>query len=112
MRLRSWFFGVLAGSLIAGSVFAGYDANTGGVVTDVLVYTDSNVILFKLANQPASHPACTAGFFALDSAISEQRLSRLYARLLSAKASGEAVNIGYDSVGNCAHGYIRAHRVG
>ncbi len=101
-------FGVLLGA----PAFAGYDANMTGVVSDVLVYSDSNVILFRLVNQPASHPSCIATLFALDSTIPAATLDRLYARLLAAKTTGEPVNIGYDSQGNCAHTYIRVHRVG
>jgi hypothetical protein len=103
---------LVAGCLAMSPALANYDANLTSLVTEVLVYSDSNVILFRLAQQPASHPACIPTYFALDSLIPEPRLSRLYARLLSAKSTGEPVNIGYDKTGDCSHSYIRAHRVG
>jgi len=99
-------------TLSPSSALAGYDANITGVVTEVLVYSDSNIVLFRLNNQPSSHPGCSsAQYFELFN-VPEPMFGRLYARLLAAKVSGEAINIGYDSVGsNCRH-YIPAHRIG
>jgi hypothetical protein len=88
-----------------------YNANLVGVVTQVLTYPESGHILFVLNNQP-SHPACNSSYFAFGDAGSEAAVNRVYARLLVAHATGEPVNIGFDNEGNCASGYIRAHRVG
>lgn len=104
---------VAAAALLAsGNALSNYNANMGGVVVDVLTYADTDSIYFRLANQPASHPACNAAYFALSASVPEARRNRLYARLLTAKTTGEPINIGYDDVGDCADGYIRAHRVG
>jgi hypothetical protein len=112
MRPGKLLVTLLATGLMVSPAWGGYNANLVGVVTEVSTYTDSNLILFRLSTQPASHPGCNKDYFALESAIPESRLGRLYARLLSAKATGETINIGYDNVGDCAHGYIRAHRIG
>jgi hypothetical protein len=90
---------------------AAYDANMVGVVTDLLVYPDANIILIRLNNQPTSHRGCNPAYFELFN-VSEPMFGRLYARLLAAKLSGEAVNIGFDSVGTNCRLYIPVHRVG
>jgi len=91
---------------------ADYDANTIGVVTKVLTYTSNGRIYFAIDNQPTSHAQCNPTFFAVDSAIEADVRGQLLSRLLVAYATGEAVNIGYDSAGDCAHSYIRVHRIG
>lgn len=89
-----------------------YNANIVGRVTDVLVYTDYDFVLFRLDNQPAVHPLCNVNYFALSSDMDPGRRKSLLARLLLAKATGEPTNIGYDKEGACANTYIRVHRVG
>ena len=93
-------------------VNAQYNANIQGVVTSVLVYTDNNLILVRLKNQPTTHPLCNPVYFAVGSDVDPKRIDRLLSRLLLAKTTGETVNIGYDNAGNCASGYIRLHRAG
>ena len=109
-RIR-WAMMIVLMGLSASPAFAVYNDNISGVLTDVLVYADGDFILFRLSNQP-SHPVCDPSFFAIDPNIPETRRNQLFARLLAAQASGEPVNIGYDNKGDCAVGYIRAHRVG
>ena len=89
-----------------------YDTNLLGVVTEVLAYTDHNIILVRLDNQPSSHPTCNPSYFALEHTADTTRVDRIYARLLLALSSGQPTKIGYDSQGNCANGWIRMHRVG
>ncbi len=103
---------IAAGLLTSTTASSEYNANMTGVVQDVLTYTDGDWVLFRLVNQPASHPTCNPAYFVLNELIPAARLDRLVARLLAAKATGESVNIGYDAAGDCANGYIRAHRVG
>ena len=91
---------------------ATYNANLSGVVTDVVTYSDAGVILIRLANQPSSHPACNAQYFAIDQTLPEKLIDRMMARVLTGLASGVPLNIGFDNAGNCAHGYIRIHRIG
>lgn len=104
--------GVLVLLLLASPAFADYNANITGVVTQVVAYTEADYIYFRLANQPASHPQCNASYFAIADTVPESRRKQLFAQLLAAKLSGDPVNIGYDATGDCAHAYIRAHRVG
>ncbi len=106
--------GALVLVMLAGTmpVSAGYDANMTGVIESVLTYSDASYVLFRLQNQPTSHPSCNPYYFALSDSLPGDRLSRLTARLLTAYALGETITIGYDSLGNCAHTFIRGHRVG
>lgn len=98
--------------LFSTSVFAQYNANMRGEVEGVYIYTDADYIFFRLKNQPVSHPSCDATFFVISEALPYERRQMLLSRLLTAFASGEALNIGYDSQSECANGYIRVHRVG
>lgn len=83
-----------------------------GVLEGVYVYTAGDYIYFRLTNQPASHPGCDPTYFVISENVPESRRQMLLSRLLSAYAMKENVNIGYDSKGDCAHGYIRVHRAG
>ena len=103
--------GLLTLSLAPLGSQAYYNANISGVVTQVLTYPESGHILFVLNNQP-SHPTCNSSYFAFGDVGTEAVVNRVYARLLLAHATGEPVNIGFDNAGDCASGYIRAHRVG
>lgn len=104
----------VAAFLIACSppVYAGYNANIQGVVTKVLTYTGDGRIFLRLSNQPSSHPQCSTDYFSIDASVSDSVRSQLLARLLVAYSTGEVVNIGYDSQGDCSHGRIRVYRVG
>jgi len=91
---------------------AAYNNNIRGEVVGVYVYTDHDAIYFRFKNQPTSHESCKPNYFVISSNIPENRRNQLLSRLLLAKASKENINIGYDSKGDCAHNYIRVHRVG
>ncbi len=99
-------------SLFSHSVFAEYNDNMSGKVASVLTYTDSDYIYFTLDNQPTSHSACNPAFFVIEETIPYERRQILLSRLLTAYAKQESLNIGFDNAGNCAHGYIRVHRIG
>jgi hypothetical protein len=44
---------------------AGYNANIQGVVKDVLTYP-SDLVLFRLSNQPTTHPLCRPEYFYME----------------------------------------------
>jgi hypothetical protein len=91
---------------------ATYNANINGIVTEVVVYPDTDVLLFRIANQPTSHPQCDPAYFEVASSTPEGRRNQIFALLLASKAAGTPVTIGYDNAGNCLSTYIRVHRVG
>lgn len=90
---------------------ATYNDNMSGEVTHVMTYT-SGLILFRLKNQPGSHPSCTATYFAIATDTPEAAAQRMYSRLLVAYASKQPVNIGFDNLASCGNNYIRVYRVG
>ena len=102
----------VAALLVSTNASAVYNANMYGVVTAVLVYSDGDYIYFQLSTQPSSHPACLPSYFVIHSSVPADRRKAMLMRLMVAKETGETVNIGYDGTGDCADGYIRAHRVG
>ena len=91
---------------------AGYNANMTGKVTNVMTYTAGAYIYFTLENQPTSHQSCRPNYFVIDESTPNNIRQQLLSRLLLAYAKDENVNIGFDKVGDCSHGYIRVHRVG
>jgi hypothetical protein len=91
---------------------AAYNANMFGTIQAVLTYPGSTSVLFRLNNQPSTHPACNPYYFSIGDEIDAESRSRAYARLMLAYAMGENVNIGYDNAGTCAGGWIRAYRIG
>jgi len=97
---------------VVSPLYAQYNANMKGVVTDVLIYSDSNLVLFRLDNQPSTHPLCAVDYFSIGVDIPYDRVKSLISRLLMAKATKERINIGYDAVGDCSQNRIRVHRVG
>lgn len=111
-RSRIRIVAAAAGLLLTHSAGATYNANMSGVVTFLATYTDGDYIYFRLANQPASHPQCNPSYFVIPETVPENRRNRAFALLLTAKQTGEPLNIGFDHSGDCAHGYIRVHRVG
>lgn len=96
---------------MAGSARAGYNDNMAGVVSYLFTYPDG-VILFKLNNQPTSHPVCNPAYFAISTDVADVAANRMFSRLLAAYKTGETINIGFDNAGGCANSYIRVHRVG
>jgi len=91
---------------------AHYNANMKGVIENVLVYTDGDYVYIQLKNQPTTHPTCRPNYFVIDASLPHERRQMLLTRLMTAYTTKENVNIGYDAEGDCAHGYIRIHRVG
>jgi hypothetical protein len=112
MKVRRIAGLALLALLAASPAGALYNANMEGVLAWVSTYSDGDYIYFRMVNQPTTHPACNPGYFVLPETIPAERLNRMLARLLTAYAAGETVNVGYDATGDCVHGYIRAHRVG
>lgn len=91
----------------AGPVRAEYNSNIVGVITNVLTY-DGGHFLFTLSAMPSS--PC-ANYFVVPNEIPVDGRQMLLSRALMAKASGEAVNIGYDNK-TCVNGWFRVHRIG
>lgn len=110
-KLVSTAIGVSA-LVMSSSASADYNANMNGVVVTVITYAEGDQIYFQLNNQPGTHPSCNPTLFGIAADTTADRRKALLARLLVAKAEGTGINIGYDNVGACAHGYIRVHRVG
>jgi hypothetical protein len=104
---------ILSASLVTTrDAFATYNANTTGVVIQVLFYAETDNILLRLGNQPTSHPSCNPAYFVLSYEIPEARRKAMVAMLLAARISGEPINIGYDNTGSCANGMIRVYEIG
>ena len=99
-------------ALLSSMSYAQYDSNISGKLSHVATYADGDYIYFTLENQPTSHPTCDPTYFVIDQAVPFERQNRMLSRLLTAYTTKELVLVGYDSEGNCAHGYIRVHRVG
>jgi hypothetical protein len=97
---------------LAGNAEAVYNANLAGQLDGFWAYSDGDYILFRLKNQPATHPTCNPSFFVIPDTVPADRRKMMFARLSLAYATQESVNIGYDNVGDCASGYIHVHRVG
>jgi hypothetical protein len=89
-----------------------YNNNIAGQLDSFWSYADGDYIYFKLKNQPTTHPLCSPLYFVIPDTVPADRRKLMFARLSLAYAMRESVSIGYDSVGDCAHGYIRVHRVG
>jgi hypothetical protein len=92
-------------------VHAGYNDNIVGEVTHVMTYANG-LVLFRLKNQPASHPTCNTTYFAIATNVTEAAANRMLSRLLTAHTTKIPVNIGFDNAADCGSGYIRTHRVG
>lgn len=95
---------------------ANYNANFSGKITHVLTYTSSSTILLRIESMPGSDSESTCSQFdymQLDPNISEENKQYVFARILTAYASGEVVNIGYDKIGSCTStGRMTIYRVG
>ena len=99
-------------SLVATASMAAYNANIEGELEGFAVYAEDDYIYFRLKNQPASHPTCNPAYFVIPATVPADRRKAMLARLSLAYALKETVNIGYDSTGGCATGYIYAWRIG
>jgi hypothetical protein len=92
-------------------VHAGYNDNIVGEVTHVMTYANG-LVLFRLKNQPTSHPTFNTTYFAIATNVTEAAANRMLSRLLTAHTTKIPVNIGFDNAADCGGGYIRTHRVG
>ncbi len=108
--MKLFIFGFLV-SLISLYSHAAYNENAQGKVSSVLTYADGDYIYFTF-ERPIAHSACNPQFFVISEEIPLDRRQAMLSRLLLAYAAKENVNIGYDKLGSCVHGYIRVHRVG
>jgi len=93
------------------SASAGYDKNLEGTITHIYTYP-TGLVLFKLSNQPSSHPGCNPVYFAIATDVAESAANRMYSRLLTLHTTKTKAYIGYDSQGSCGNSYIRVHNIG
>lgn len=103
--------------MVSASSYARYTANFRGVITDVLTYPGSTLILIKVTNMPKSHPKCTMlDYMAIDPAISSESRQLVMSRILTAYTTKETVTIGFDKESHsdsCTGGSrMHVHRVG
>ena len=94
------------------SLYAAYNSDISGVVTDVVVSTGSDYIYFKLNNQPVTHPQCNPEYFAISSTLSADRRRVLLSRAMLSQATERPMSVGYDNLGSCSGGYIRIYKLG
>jgi len=106
------YLSIVALCLLTLEAKAHYNANISGVLAGVYVYTNGDYIYLKLKNQPTEHPSCKPTYFVIDGSVPYERRQMLLSRLLTAYATKEKVNLGYDKEGDCANGYIRVHKAG
>lgn len=109
--MKKFMFSLCVLFSISNFASAGYNANMSGEVTHVMTYT-SGLVLFRLKNQPATHPECTATYFAIAVDVNDIATNRMLSRLLTAHTTKVPVNIGFDNASDCGNGYIRVFRVG
>lgn len=74
--------------------FGAYTANYNAKVGWIKIYND-DTIYFGLESMPSDHQ-CTDNFFVLLPTLTEKQRDRYYSMLLSARASGTVVSVGYD----------------
>jgi len=99
--------------LFTSSVSADYDSNFKGKVLEVLTYTTSSLILFKVESQPSSHPLCTKfDYIAIAPETAPELKQIVYSRLLAAYAADEVVNNGHDGKDECVGARMKVYRVG
>lgn len=107
------YFVFLVVLVISCTVRADYEKNFDGKITQVLTYTHVDEILIRVEGQPTNHPVCTLfDYMVIDKSVSVERRQVVLSRILLAYASGEIVNIGYDSKDECIEGRIKVYRIG
>ncbi|MBW6527308.1 hypothetical protein KZ813_10695 [Sphingomonas sp. RHCKR7] len=110
---RGCAYGALALAALAATPAAAdnsYNMNSGGQLSEVLTYTGDTTILFAFAHMPKV-PNCTGRYFVIPGDQGLARQQEL-SRLLTAYATHESINIGYDGQTCGPGGYIMVHRVG
>ena len=88
-----------------------YNANSTHTITSILTYSTNRIILFSGSNMP-NVAGCNNTYFVIPPEGDEVARSLVYSRLLTAYASKEPVNIGYDNKSCGYDGYIMAYRIG
>jgi hypothetical protein len=105
---------ILAAAFAATSASANYNANLVGVPLTVSTY-EGGLVLFILDTQASAvGGTCSAVFFGIDPSIPADQRALMFARLQTAQAAGQSINVGYDNTGaaGCVDGYIHAYRIG
>ena len=108
-----YILSIIASLVFASNLYADYDDNFTGKVINVLTYPYSKQILIRVEGQPTTHPICTNfDCMVIEANIDNEARQLVFSRLLMAYASGERVNIGYDSKDECSGARIKVYRVG
>jgi hypothetical protein len=87
-----------------------YNANSRGQLSELLTYAGDTLILFASADMPKVSN-CIGSYFVIPGDQGLARQQEL-SRLLTAYASHENINIGYDEQTCGPNGYILVYRVG
>lgn len=111
MRYVIAFFSYLA--FPSYPAFAIYNENVDSQISSVIVYDYAKFVFSISTNDFVAPPCASPGqkYFFIDGALPEDIRAQILSRLLTAKAMGETIRIGYDGMGNCSDGNIRVHRV-
>lgn len=91
-RARSLFVTVATTVVWNHSAWSDYTANHMSTVQWVKIY-NNDTIYFALHAHPTT--ACTVGYFVLSPGLNSEQRQRYYAALLTAKSTGQLVNVGY-----------------
>jgi hypothetical protein len=77
----------------------------------VVTYTDELTVLFKVTNPPVV-PNCNVSHFVVPASVPAENRQLILSRLLTARAGGETIYIGYDGQTCGPLGFVRVYRVG
>lgn len=111
--IMKYIFLIIAILCFSENSYADYDNNFTGKVISVLTYPYSKQILIRVEGQPTAHPICNNfDYMAIEANIDNEARQLVFSRLLMAYASGEIINIGYDSKDECVGSRIKIYRVG
>lgn len=76
------------------SCLAAYTGNVKSTVSWIKIY-NNDTIYFKINTMPSDHQ-CSADYFVLSPNLTDKQRDRYYSMLMTAKASGNDVIVGYD----------------
>lgn len=79
----------------------------------MLTYPYSKQILIRVEGQPTAYPICSNfDYMVIEANIDNEARQLVFSHLLMAYASGEIINIGYDSKDECVGSRIKIYRIG
>jgi hypothetical protein len=96
--------------LIAVPSFSGYTGNHTSKVSWVKIY-NNDAVYFATDKMPSDHQ-CGNNFFTLSTSLSEKQRDRYFSMLLTAKASGATISVGYDKINpDCQSNRVVVHAI-